>query len=183
MTDAPTPPAPHAGSETSEDPPTTPAPSSRRAGTILGRLTQAVREQNWFAVGLEVCIVVLGVVIGFQVTAWGTERAARAEEQELLGGLQAEFAEARARLERQADKHARIERDLTTILDALGRAERAGAASAPVADTTLAWALVPTTTQFSQGVLDGMLRTGRLQLVRDRELRTALAEWEGCWRT
>lgn len=44
---------------------------------ILDRLTQAVREQNWFAVVLEVCIVVLGVVLGFQVTAWGDERAMR----------------------------------------------------------------------------------------------------------
>jgi hypothetical protein len=43
-------------------------PPSRRAGTILGRLSQALREQNWFAVVLEVCIVIVGVVVGFQVT-------------------------------------------------------------------------------------------------------------------
>jgi hypothetical protein len=64
-------------------------------------------------------------------------------------------------------------------MEALGAARAAGAPGATVSDTTLAWALVPTTTQFSQGVLDGMLATGRLNLIRDADLRTALAEWSG----
>ena len=146
---------------------------------ILRRIAQHVREQNWTAVAIDFVIVVAGVVIGFQVTAWGTERAARADEQALLRGLRAEFADALDDLGAQAEKHARIERDVTAILDALARAEQDGASSAAVADTTLAWALVPTTTQFSQGVLDGMLATGRLQIIRDDELREALAEWAG----
>lgn len=61
---------------------------------ILRRLMQNVRDQNWFAVGLDFVIVVLGVVIGFQVTAWN---AARDDE-----------ARARGYLERI---HADIERD------------------------------------------------------------------------
>ena len=146
---------------------------------ILRRIAQHVREQNWTAVAIDFVIVVAGVVIGFQVTAWGTERAARADEQALLRGLRAEFADALDDLGAQAEKHARIERDVTAILDALARAEQDGASSAAVADTTLAWALVPTTTQFSQGVLDGMLATGRLQIIRDDEFREALAEWAG----
>ena len=177
MTEAPLPLEASGDPPASEPPAPEAAPARRRL--YFERLAAAVRRQGWFVVALEVAIVIVGVVIGFQVTAWGNERAARAQEQELLQGLQTEFTDALVRLERQAGKHARIERDLTTILDALGRAEQAGAASVPVADTTIAWALVPTTTQFSQGVLDGMLRTGRLQLVQDRELRTALAEWPG----
>jgi hypothetical protein len=146
---------------------------------ILGRLTKAIREQNWFAVALEVCIVVLGIVIGFQVTAWGNERAMRAEEKELLHGLHAEFTVVLSDLQEQVGKHRRIEREVATVLEALGRARSRNATVAAVADTVLAWALVPTTTQFSQGVLQGTLTTGRLQLIRDAELRTALSEWEG----
>jgi len=44
---------------------------------ILARLTRAIRQQSWFAVALEFVIVIAGVVIGFQVTAWNGERAAR----------------------------------------------------------------------------------------------------------
>lgn len=83
MTDTPTPPA-------SSTPPTEPAPSiesPRRAHTILGRLSVAVRQQNWFAVALEVCIVVLGVFIGFQVTNWNESRKERTRETVYLEGI------------------------------------------------------------------------------------------------
>lgn len=55
MSDTPPPPA-------SALPPTTPTPPPERPWTTLGRLTQAVREKDWFA-------VVLGTVNGFQVTS------------------------------------------------------------------------------------------------------------------
>jgi hypothetical protein len=41
---------------------------------ILRRLMKHIKEQNWFAVGLDFGIVVLGVIIGFQVTAWNEGR-------------------------------------------------------------------------------------------------------------
>lgn len=50
---------------------------------ILRRLTDAVREQNWFTVVLEVAIVVVGIFIGLQVDDWNQERVT-AERQELL---------------------------------------------------------------------------------------------------
>ena len=42
---------------------------------ILARITRALKEQNWFAVTLEFLIVLAGVVIGFQVSAWNERRA------------------------------------------------------------------------------------------------------------
>ena len=71
-------------------PPDAPAPERppKRPWTILGRLTKAVREQNWFAVALELVIVVVGVVIGFQVTAWGQTQQERRLEIESLRELQ-----------------------------------------------------------------------------------------------
>ena len=62
---------------------------------ILKRLQNALSRQDWFAVCLEIAIVVVGVVLGFQVTAWGEERADRATERELLEGLRTEFAQNR----------------------------------------------------------------------------------------
>ncbi|OLF81166.1 hypothetical protein AWH62_00370 [Maricaulis sp. W15] len=42
---------------------------------ILSRIARALKDQNWLAVGIEFVIVILGVVIGFQVTAWNADRA------------------------------------------------------------------------------------------------------------
>ena len=46
---------------------------------ILDRLSRAFRQQNWFAVAIETLIVIVGVVVGFQITAWGNERVSRVE--------------------------------------------------------------------------------------------------------
>ena len=44
---------------------------------ILANLTRAIREQNYYAVVLEFLIVIAGVVIGFQITAWNEDRNSR----------------------------------------------------------------------------------------------------------
>lgn len=46
---------------------------------ILRRITQHVKAQNWFAVGLDFLIVIVGILIAFQITNWGEERAAHAK--------------------------------------------------------------------------------------------------------
>lgn len=41
---------------------------------ILRRVIEHVREQNWTAVGIDFCIVVIGVFVGIQVSNWNAER-------------------------------------------------------------------------------------------------------------
>jgi len=43
---------------------------------ILRSVIRHVRDQNWFAVGLDFLIVVVGVFIGIQVSNWNDQRAA-----------------------------------------------------------------------------------------------------------
>lgn len=44
---------------------------------ILRRITKHVKDQNWFAVGLDFLIVVIGVFIGLQVNTWNEARQDR----------------------------------------------------------------------------------------------------------
>jgi hypothetical protein len=64
---------------------------------ILRRLSEHVKAQNWFAVALDFIIVVVGILIAFQVTAWNEQRADRAKEalylSELIEDLNADLAE------------------------------------------------------------------------------------------
>ena len=66
---------------------------------ILRRVMQHVRDQNWFAVGIDFVIVVVGVFIGIQVANWNDGRKERAAEQrylaELARDLEADIAELR----------------------------------------------------------------------------------------
>ena len=47
---------------------------------LLRRITQHVKDQNWFAVFLDFIIVVFGVFIGIQVANWNEVRQERAQE-------------------------------------------------------------------------------------------------------
>ncbi|MEM8984104.1 MAG: hypothetical protein AAGC71_13820 [Pseudomonadota bacterium] len=52
---------------------------------LLRRITKHVKDQNWFAVGIDFVIVVIGVFIGIQVANWNDARTNKAD---LLNSLQ-----------------------------------------------------------------------------------------------
>ena len=168
MTD-PTDPAPMPPS-----PDTPPTPRLKRPWTILGRLSAAVREQNWFAVGLEVLIVIVGVVIGFQVTAWGQERANRDKEQTYLRQLVRDLAETE-----------RLAEDLGRGMAPLERAPRRLAQAyflpePPPRDSVIAWASVaPAYDAISPvlGTAEALVATGDIGLIRDDSLRVAITAY------
>lgn len=64
---------------------------------LLRRIGAHVKAQNWFAVALDFIIVVVGILIAFQITAWNEQRADRAKEalylSELIEDLNADLAE------------------------------------------------------------------------------------------
>ena len=61
---------------------------------ILRRITQHVKDQNWFAVGLDFLIVVVGVFIGIQVANWNDARSDARAERALLERLHDEISQA-----------------------------------------------------------------------------------------
>lgn len=46
---------------------------------ILRRFMKHVTDQNWFAVGLDVIVVITGIFLGMQVTEWNNEREAQVQ--------------------------------------------------------------------------------------------------------
>ena len=64
---------------------------------ILQNLAKAIREQNYYAVVLEFLIVIAGVVIGFQITAWYSERDIHQQEQSYLNRIEADLRQDLAR--------------------------------------------------------------------------------------
>ena len=61
---------------------------------ILRRFMQHVREQNWFAVWLELFILFLAVFVGLQADNWNEERIAKKNAkiyyERLIADLEAE---------------------------------------------------------------------------------------------
>ncbi len=141
---------------------------------ILSRLKNAIREQNWFAVVLEMLIVIVGVVIGFQISAWGDTRTDRDREQTYLHQLAEDLHE--------------TERDLA-FSDSLEHLASGAIASVhhayyqpqpPKADS-LAFLILRSFLMGSptpvMGTAEALVATGDLNLIRDDSLRAAITRY------
>lgn len=157
------------------EPESPPARAPRRT-TFVGRLTDALREQNWVAVGIELGIVVLGVLIAFQITAWGQARSELAKEEVYLRQLAADLVE--------------TERILGLADSVNGLSTRAGGRLAgafydpdpPPRDSLLVWIGKATnliTVDPITGTADALVETGDLGLIRDDSLRSAITSYLG----
>ncbi len=74
---------------------------------LLRRITQHLKEQNWFAVFLDFFIVVVGVFIGIQVANWDDSRKDRADEALFLEDLHEDIMRVSAQSARtQAKRYA-----------------------------------------------------------------------------
>ncbi len=142
---------------------------------ILRRFMQHIKEQNWFAVGLDVIVVIVGIFLGLQVQEWNEGRLERVEEHQYLLRLHDDVNDSitqnNARLgfmERQFDY-------TRTMLDDLATCQLPEENEYIFANGlyTLAKFLPPI---FSQTVMDELNSTGKMLVISNVELRKMLAE-------
>jgi len=75
---------------------------------LLRSVMEHVKTQNWFAVGIDFIIVVVGVFIGIQVSNWNDLRAERRSEAQYLAALEQDMTESIAEIDdvvRQMQAH------------------------------------------------------------------------------
>ena len=81
------------------EPAETQAVTARRP-PILHRLALHLKQQDWFAVSIELLIVVLGVFLGLQVNSWAAaqadERRGEVYVERLIGDMEADLGNRRA---------------------------------------------------------------------------------------
>jgi len=59
---------------------------------LLRSVSQHVKDQNWFAVGLDFFIVVAGILIAFQITNWSETRQQNVQTEQALDSIEAELS-------------------------------------------------------------------------------------------
>ena len=75
---------------------------------ILRRFMQHIKEQNWFAVGLDVIVVIVGIFLGMQVTEWNDARKAKSNETQYLASFRNDLLIARESIQRAVDAHQKL---------------------------------------------------------------------------
>lgn len=138
---------------------------------ILRSLTKHVKEQNWFAVGLDFAIVVIGVFIGIQVANLNDTAAERLHTQRLLSELASDLEDMKVLLVDNRDRaHQR-----TVQLDSFMSLMEAGKPPARRdAAQQLDGAFVAIPLPSAPLGLQDLLVSSRLDLIERESLRNSL---------
>ncbi len=144
---------------------------------ILRRITEHVKDQNWFAVGVDFVIVVIGVFIGIQVSNWNAARQDRVQQALVETRLRDDFRVLGKELDRAQAYSERVSRSLDVLRESLMRG-----AARPEDDEAIKFAIrrgysYPTFIRHSP-TYGELVANGRLDLVRNESLRIALARYD-----
>ena len=145
---------------------------------LLRRIIEHVKAQNWMAVGLDFFIVVIGILIAFQITEWNAARAARAEEDRILEQLQREVA---AAIEIRTDWLEQDREQMKLLGETILAIQQAddGFVLDPEQCTSAAYSHGVTWEDTPLVTADELISAGRINLLRDSKLRTAILKLHG----
>jgi len=160
---------------------------------LLRRITKHVKDQNWFAVGLDFLIVVVGVFIGLQVANWNETRQDQIKEDHYLERLDAEMDVIRTRLTTGVETFEDSVRNIELLLDVRRKYDAEPSAETP-ADSVLSTAAngvaIGAVPAGSPTAFKEMVASGSLEILTNEELRQALFAYDeyaainrSAWRT
>lgn len=144
---------------------------------ILSRITRALKAQNWLAVGIEFVIVILGIVVGFQVTTWNATRQDRVDEARFVENLHddlvlAEALSARVR-ERRLERVDLLYGAIETLYGRSDHEELSAAECDAISASHYFNINVPDLTAFTE-----LADAGRIDIIREEPLRRALVRYQ-----
>jgi hypothetical protein len=143
---------------------------------ILRRLTDALRRQDWFAVLIELAVVIVGIVLGLQFTEWNESRNERVLESYYLDQLDRDFEESLdswdgylSQMEEKANRSTAVAQSL------LNKTLTSETRRQFDEDWTYLWGWFQL--DFLTTTLDELRDTGRLTLIQSDELRQDLIQF------
>lgn len=135
------------------------------------------QDIQWKRLSVEVAAIVASILLAFAIDAWWDERENRLEETEILLGLQKEFLLHRENLGAVIEWH---ENALLLYRDLLAASYSGNwYANDHTIDQAIMALISPTTTDTGSGVINGLVSSGRIEMLSNKALREKLAAWEG----
>lgn len=92
---------------------------------LLRRITKHVKEQNWFAVGIDFAIVVVGVFMGIQLGNWNEQRINEGLEEYYLERLRDDLQQSMDLSTENLNFAQQVPDSATLVLQTLGECELA----------------------------------------------------------
>lgn len=147
------------------------------------RIRQKLFSENkfskylFYAIG-EIALVMIGILLALQVNNWNEERKQDRQELELLESLREEFNFNRDELERSIRKARAIQEGCQRLLANTGK--HGVKLSQQESDSLInAGFLNIISFDASNGILDNIISSGQIHVIKNKELKKYLANWEG----
>ena len=149
---------------------------------LLRRIAGHLKSQNWFAVLLDLVVVIVGIYIGLQADAWMTSRQEHALEREYIERLLSDMEES---IEAQRDNMEEYRQGLIAT-DYIAELQRSGDLEGVDRErlieglNAVGWVPPVVTNMITIRELQA---TGNIALIRDVELRRAIGQFERSYAT
>lgn len=143
---------------------------------LLRRITEHVKVQNWFAVGLDFIIVVVGVFIGIQVSNWNDGLAEQTAFERQLNTVRVEMVENLARFEESRNSLEQQLADIIELRAILSEPEipdKAERLNDLLFQSILVFGIYP-----KRHALDRVLASDMFSTIEDNELSDAMEQWD-----
>ena len=137
---------------------------------------QHVKHQNWFAVGLDLVIVVFGVWLAFQITEWSEERDQRAETREQLNALQIDLTENLEQFMSHLEYTEQVIQDLVRIRELL--AKPSGSADLSVLRGLLGTVFAYDYFEPELAAYEALRDSGNLRILSGTAVGNSISEWQ-----
>jgi hypothetical protein len=149
---------------------------------LLRRITKHVKDQNWFAVGIDFCIVVVGVFIGLQVANWNEARGAIALEENYLSLLARDLSAIELTLTEQVAHEDAVTNSAANVLLSINNRTNEPDPVATGQALMRLWGR--RTLTLESPTFSELKNAGRLSIIRDDALRNRLMSYfDGLART
>ncbi|MFT5452773.1 MAG: hypothetical protein ACI9N9_002271 [Enterobacterales bacterium] len=144
---------------------------------LLRRFSKHVTDQNWFAVGLDVVVVVVGIFLGMQVTDWNDDRVDATREMQYLKALKTDFDINNQNFATAINEASEIIDSMVSLLKQSGMDKP----SLPVEELNTLMSHFQDMTVYTDTdrTYVNMTGSGDLRLISDEHLKSLLANYYG----
>ncbi len=125
----------------------------------------------------EVVLVVIGILIALQVNNWNNQKKERDKESYYLKSIKASIALSQNELDRVISDAALISASADTLFRMLAH-QKYGLLQGQLLDSLLFSAADYSRISLNDGGIREILNTGALDIIRDEQIRIALASWD-----
>ena len=129
-----------------------------------------------YAIG-EIVLVVIGILIALQINTWNEERKLASEEQYLLKELLAEFTTNLEKIKYDQKINSSSQKACLEILEMINNGEINSRTQK--LDSLFMRLFLYTSFNASTGVLNEIINSGKLSVIKDNSLRNMLTQWPG----